>query len=77
MHRTRVSTWGADSQGRPRPGVLVEGETDRVVGAIRSNGKPETVWTDEGRAKTQAVLDAALPGMVNTLPARPMANGCW
>lgn len=62
---------GADSQGDRVAGVLVEGETDRVLGYQVNGDKPETVWTDEGRAKTQAMLDAALPGMVNTFRRTP------
>jgi len=62
---------GADSQGDRVAGVIVDGETDRVLGYQVNGDKPEVVWTDEARAKTQAMLDAALPGMVNTFRRTP------
>jgi len=62
---------GADSQGARTAGVLVSAVDDKIVGYRVQGDKPETVWTDEGRAKTQRLLDAALPNVVNSFTRTP------
>ncbi len=62
---------GADSQGTPVAGAIVEAETNRILGYQVEADKPETFWIDEGREKTQKTIDAALPGMINTFRRTP------
>lgn len=57
---------GADAQGTRVAGVSIDPETNKLLGYRVEADKPEIVWTDESRAKTQQMLDAALPGMINT-----------
>ena len=57
---------GADSQGSTVSGAVVEPETNKILGYRVDADKPEITWLDEGRSKTQQVLDASLPGTVNT-----------
>ncbi len=61
---------GADSQGASVSGVLVSRE-DKIVGYRVDGDKPETVWTEESRAKLQQMLDAALPGTFNSFQRTP------
>ena len=56
---------GADAQGTRVAGVSIDPETNKLLGYRVEADKPEIVWTDESRAKTQQMLDAALPGMIN------------
>jgi dipeptidyl aminopeptidase/acylaminoacyl peptidase len=62
---------GANSQGDGVPGVLVDPETDKILGYRVDGDKPETVWIDEGRARIQATLDATLKDRVNTFRRTP------
>jgi dipeptidyl aminopeptidase/acylaminoacyl peptidase len=62
---------GADIQGDAVPGVLTEPDTDRVIGYQVNADRPLTVWTDEKEARTQAMLDKALPGLRNTFRRVP------
>lgn len=62
---------GADSQGDAVAGALVDPETNKILGYRVDGDKQETVWVDEGRAKTQRTLDAALPNMINTFRRTP------
>ena len=64
---------GADATGAPVAGVIVDPETDAVVGYRVAADKPETVWTNERYARTQKLLDQSLPGRVNTF--RPTPDG--
>jgi dipeptidyl aminopeptidase/acylaminoacyl peptidase len=57
---------GADSQGAAVPGASIDSETNKILGYSVEADKPETTWINEGRAKTQALLDASLPGMINS-----------
>jgi dipeptidyl aminopeptidase/acylaminoacyl peptidase len=41
-------------------------EPGKLIGITYSADKPKTVWFDEAARKTQAAIDAALPGTVNT-----------
>ena len=62
---------GADSQGDSTGGVLVDRETNKVLGYTVNAEKPEVKWIDEERAKIQRNLDTALPKMVNTFRRTP------
>ncbi len=62
---------GADSQGDAVAGALVDPETNKILGYRVDGDKQETAWVDEGRAKTQRTLDAALPNMINTFRRTP------
>lgn len=62
---------GADSQGASVPGAIVEPETNKILGYRVNGDKPETIWVDEKRAKTQKMIDGALPGMINTFRRTP------
>jgi dipeptidyl aminopeptidase/acylaminoacyl peptidase len=62
---------GADSEGQSVSGVLFDRETNKILGYRVDADKPETVWVDESRAKTQKNIDATLPGMINTFRRTP------
>jgi dipeptidyl aminopeptidase/acylaminoacyl peptidase len=62
---------GADSQGNGVPGVVVDPETDKVLGYRVNGEKPETVWIDESRARIQATLDATLKDRINVFRRTP------
>lgn len=62
---------GADASGDRVPGIITEPETDRVIGYAVNGDKPELVWTDDKNAKTQATIDAALPGLTNSFRRFP------
>jgi dipeptidyl aminopeptidase/acylaminoacyl peptidase len=62
---------GANSMGQSVPGVLVSSIDDKIVGYRVAADKPETVWTDEARAKTQTMIDAALPDSINSYQRTP------
>lgn len=62
---------GADSQGEAVAGVLVDPETDKILGYRVDGDKPETVWVDETRARLQATLDATLKDRINTFRRTP------
>jgi dipeptidyl aminopeptidase/acylaminoacyl peptidase len=62
---------GSDSEGQAVPGALVEAETNKILGYRVEADKPETVWVDDGRAKIQRNIDAALPGMINNFRRTP------
>ena len=62
---------GADSQGASVSGVLTSAADDKIVGYRVQGDKPETVWIDEGRAKTQRTIDAALPDTINGFQRTP------
>ena len=62
---------GADSQGLSVPGVLISAKDDKIIGYQVAADKPETVWIDEERAKTQRTIDAALPDTINNVRRTP------
>lgn len=62
---------GADSQGGSVPGPLIDPETNKVLGYRVEADRRETVWVDEGRARTQRLLDTALPNMINSFARTP------
>lgn len=62
---------GADSQGNSVAGPLVDFETNKVLGYRVEAARPEITWVDESRARTQAMIDAALPNMINTFRRTP------
>ena len=65
---------GADSRGAKILGAIVEPETNRILGYRVNADKPETNWVDEGRARSQKTIDAALPNMINTFRRTPDGN---
>jgi dipeptidyl aminopeptidase/acylaminoacyl peptidase len=62
---------GADSQGQRVAGVVVNPIDDKIVGYRVAGDKPETVWIDEARAKTQRTVDGALPDRINFAARTP------
>ena len=62
---------GADSEGQRVAGVLQSIVDNKILGYQVDADKPETIWIDEGRAKTQRALDAALPNMINRFTRTP------
>jgi dipeptidyl aminopeptidase/acylaminoacyl peptidase len=61
---------GANFNGQGVSGVLSSVD-DKIVGYRVNGDKPETVWVEESRAKLQTMLDAALPGTVNSFQRTP------
>lgn len=57
---------GADSQGGSVAGAVVDPEGNKILGYRVDADKPEITWIDEGRDKIQKLLDASLPGTVNS-----------
>ncbi len=64
---------GANAAGEPVSGVIVDPETDAVIGYRVDADKPETVWIDPKYARTQTLLDQSLPGRINLF--RPTPDG--
>ncbi len=62
---------GADSQGNDVAGVIWDSRENRILGYQVNGDKPETVWTDEVRARTQKTLDNALPDTINSFRRTP------
>ena len=65
---------GANSQGEGVAGVLVDPTNDKIMGYRVEADKPETVWIDEARAKTQRTIDATLPDTINRFQRTPDGN---
>ena len=65
---------GANSQGEGVAGVLVDPTNDKIMGYRVEADKPETVWIDEARAKTQRIIDATLPDTINRFQRTPDGN---
>lgn len=57
---------GADSQGSPVAGAVIDPESNKILGYRVDADKPEVTWLDEDRSKIQKLLDASLPGMINS-----------
>lgn len=57
---------GANSEGQIVPGAIIHPETNQILGYRVEADKPEVTWIDEGRAKTQKLIDASLPGTINS-----------
>ena len=62
---------GADGEGQDVPGVLTDFKTGKVLGYRVEAEKPQTVWVDEGYARIQRMIDAALPDTYNTFSRTP------
>ena len=62
-----ASSGDSDSVG----GVLEEAATGRILGYTVNADKPESLWTDDVYAKTQAQLDKALPDTINSFRRIP------
>ncbi len=62
---------GADAEGERVPGVVLEPDTDRLIGYRVAADRPQTVWIDEKAARTQALVDRALPAHVNSFTRFP------
>ena len=57
---------GANSEGQTVPGAVIHPETNQILGYRVEADKPEITWIDEGRVKTQKLIDASLPGTINS-----------
>ena len=65
---------GADVTGEVVAGVVTEPDTDRLLGYQVEAEKAQTVWVDEKEAKTQALVDKALPGTTNVFRRFPNSS---
>lgn len=65
---------GANHTGQRIPGIVLDPRTRQLAGFRVDGAKPETVWIEERHAKVQAMLDAALPGRVNSFVGDPAAD---
>ena len=54
--------------------VVLEPETERLLGYSVNAERPQVTWLDEKSARTQALIDKALPGMVNTFRRFPNSS---
>ncbi|MBL8519302.1 MAG: S9 family peptidase, partial [Betaproteobacteria bacterium] len=57
---------GANAAGDRVSGVVIDSETDKLLGYRVQADKPLTTWLDEKYAKTQAALDRTFPGKINS-----------
>ncbi|MBI3149706.1 MAG: S9 family peptidase [Betaproteobacteria bacterium] len=62
---------GANAGGSPVSGVSVDPLTNKVLGFRVAAAKPEVAWVDPDYAKIQRMLDAALPGLINSFYRAP------
>jgi dipeptidyl aminopeptidase/acylaminoacyl peptidase len=62
---------GADSQGARVPGAIWSFRENKILGYSVDGDKPEVVWIDEARARTQKTLDASLPDTINGFERTP------
>jgi dipeptidyl aminopeptidase/acylaminoacyl peptidase len=57
---------GADSDGNPVLGAVVDPDTNAILGYSVQAEKPEVTWIEERRARIQKLLDASLVGTINS-----------
>ena len=57
---------GANSQAESVAGAVVDPENNSILGYRVEADKPEITWLEEGRSRIQKVLDASLPGTINS-----------
>ena len=62
---------GANAMGGGAGGVIIDPETDKILGYSVPAAKPEVIWIDEKRAAIQALLDRSLPGRINRFSRTP------
>ncbi|MGL4230641.1 MAG: prolyl oligopeptidase family serine peptidase [Casimicrobium sp.] len=62
---------GATLQGEEIPGVVWDARENKILGYAVDGDKPEVVWVDETRARTQKTLDNALPDTINSFRRTP------
>ena len=62
---------GANETGEALPGLVVDPKTRQLVGFQVQGAKLEVVWTDEGYARLQKSIDAALPDTINLFRRTP------
>jgi dipeptidyl aminopeptidase/acylaminoacyl peptidase len=62
---------GADASGQRVLGVITDPKTDEVVGYAVAAERPQRVWVDDGRARLQRMIDAALPDTSNSFLRTP------
>ncbi len=62
---------GANAQGQGVPGVVIEPETDRLLGYAVQAAKPEIVWLDPKYVALQAALDKHMPNRINRFRRAP------
>jgi dipeptidyl aminopeptidase/acylaminoacyl peptidase len=65
---------GATAGGGRVAGVVVDPDTERLLGYRVNAGKPEVIWLDEKYAATQAALDQALPNRINSFLRLPASK---
>jgi dipeptidyl aminopeptidase/acylaminoacyl peptidase len=65
---------GADASGDEVPGVILEPDTDRLLGFSVSAERPQRLWQDERNAKLQAMIDGALPNVINRFTRFPNSS---
>jgi len=65
---------GADGRGSATSGVLVDPESDRVLGYEVNAARPLVTWADDKYNKTQQMIDSALPGTLNRFKRLPGGN---
>ncbi len=62
---------GAGPDGDSVPGVILDADTEKLLGYSVDAAKPETVWLDEKYAAIQRNLDQALPNRINSFRRLP------
>ncbi len=62
---------GASADGDTVAGVIVDADTEKLLGYSVNAAKPETVWLDEKYAAIQKNLDQALPNRINSFRRTP------
>jgi dipeptidyl aminopeptidase/acylaminoacyl peptidase len=62
---------GANAFGGSVSGVVVDPDTEKLLGYSVAAAKPEVVWLDEKYAAIQKSLDGAFPGKINRFQRAP------
>ena len=62
---------GADALGGSVGGVVIDSESEKLLGYAVSAAKPEIVWLDEKNAALQASLDRTFPDRINRFTRTP------
>ena len=62
---------GASADGQSVSGVVIDSETEKMLGFAVNAAKPEITWVDEKYAAIQNSLDRALPDRINRFRRTP------